>query len=132
MGRIEPESSLGLRLIFTQNRYVIQVLATITTVDTPLSAAFDGERVFVACDSGSDAIYEAADLSLITARNIASNGIPFGTWSESIRFFFTVPTVISWWASNGPGDSSRSLSLDSGSRFTWDCETRAGGERQSR
>jgi hypothetical protein len=72
-----------------------QVLATLSTspsVTGPVSAAFDGEKVFVTGNNGIAAFYKATDLSLITTRNIQLGGNPsFGTCSDGIKFFCTVP-----------------------------------------
>jgi hypothetical protein len=70
-----------------------QVLATLPTVIGPVSAAFDGERILIV-GTGLVAINKAADLGFITTRTVGpviSNNPLFGTCSDGIKFFFTVP-----------------------------------------
>lgn len=68
------------------------VLATIQTINQPMSAAFDGERILVVGNDPMAKIYKAADLTLITTRFSALNGDPpFGSCSDGLKFFYTIP-----------------------------------------
>jgi DNA-binding beta-propeller fold protein YncE len=60
----------------------------------PLTAAFDGERVLVTCntDNGSNGIFlfKAADLSYITGTSPGPGTKPFGACSDGLNFFVTL------------------------------------------
>ena len=74
-----------------------QVLATLSTVSIPanlsepLSAAFDGERIFVVGNLGGALIYRATDLTVIRTQSIGGAG--FGTCSDGMKFFTAAPAI---------------------------------------
>ncbi|MEP6636801.1 MAG: S-layer homology domain-containing protein [Acidobacteriota bacterium] len=56
----------------------------------PHSAAFDGERVLVACQSQGIFLFKAADLSFITGITTGPDTTPFGACSDGLNFFVTM------------------------------------------
>jgi DNA-binding beta-propeller fold protein YncE len=67
------------------------VLATLNGngLDSPRSAAFDGERVLVTNSVSSVSIWKATDLSLIGAFSLGSSNTPFGACSDGLNFWIT-------------------------------------------
>lgn len=68
------------------------VLKTLTApfMLAPFTAAFDGERVLVACQSQGIFLFKAADLSRITGISTAPNSVPYGACSDGVNFFVTL------------------------------------------
>ena len=71
------------------------ILATLTGngLDTPWSAAFDGERILVAnhppLGTGSFSLWKAADLSPIGSFSPPANDVPYGACSDGRGFWAT-------------------------------------------
>ena len=68
------------------------VLRTLTApfMLAPFTAAFDGERVLVACQSQGIFLFKATDLSFITGITTAPDSTPFGACSDGVNFFVTL------------------------------------------
>ena len=56
----------------------------------PLTAAFDGERVVVACQTQGIFLFKAADLSFITGISTGPDTNPYGACSDGLNFFVTL------------------------------------------
>lgn len=69
--------------------YVLKTLTAPFMVG-PLTAAFDGERVLVACQSQVIFLFKAADLSVITGIGTGANTNPYGACSDGLNFFVTL------------------------------------------
>lgn len=56
----------------------------------PFTAAFDGARVLVACQTQGIYLFKAADLSFITGISTAPDTVPYGACSDGLNFFVTL------------------------------------------
>ena len=68
------------------------VLKTVTApfMLGPLTAAFDGERILVACQTQGIFLFKAADLSFISGISTGPDTTPFGACSDGLNFFVTM------------------------------------------
>jgi S-layer family protein len=70
------------------------VLATLTLpgngLNTPIQAAFDGERILVTNFSGNSAsLWKASDLTPLGTFSTGANTLPFGVCSDGVNFWIT-------------------------------------------
>lgn len=87
--------TLGLNSVKVVRASTGALLATLTdpTLQTPLSAAFDGQRVLVTNTGGTTVtMWKAADLGVIGTYPLLTTGgaQPFGVCSDGINFWITI------------------------------------------
>jgi hypothetical protein len=78
-------------VVRARGAYAGTVLQTLTGIEAPNQAAFDGERILVTGASGSVALWRASDLTSIG--KVSTGGLrPTGACSDGINFWISLHT----------------------------------------
>jgi hypothetical protein len=69
--------------------FVVQTVSAFLMAG-PQTAAFDGERVLIACEGNSVFVFRATDLSFLGAAGTGARSTPFGACSDGLNFWVTL------------------------------------------